>query len=110
MSIEQEVLDVIASGGQCDNAKLAELFDRLEPVDTDLLLGTWQGGGFEHTSENAALRESFALYPHLGLGAVDPQRDVLRLGAGDTSARVRSRGPGRPGTAKHSRPAAGGSR
>ncbi|MGA4951111.1 DUF4334 domain-containing protein [Streptomyces lydicamycinicus] len=62
MSIEQEVLDVIASGGQCDNAKLAELFDRLEPVDTDLLLGTWQGGGFEHTSENAALLTKMRWY------------------------------------------------
>ncbi|MGY5126436.1 GXWXG domain-containing protein [Streptomyces nigrescens] len=62
MSIEQEVLDVIASRGQCDNAKLAELFDRLEPVDTDLLLGTWQGGGFEHTSENAALLTKMRWY------------------------------------------------
>ncbi|MFC5252904.1 DUF4334 domain-containing protein [Streptomyces nigrescens] len=62
MSIEQEVLDVIASGGQCDNAKLAELFDRLEPVDTALLLGTWQGGGFEHTSENAALLTKMRWY------------------------------------------------
>ncbi|MFD5395138.1 DUF4334 domain-containing protein [Streptomyces sp. NPDC127097] len=62
MTIEQEVLDVIASGGQCDNAKLAELFDRLDPVDTDLLLGTWQGGGFEHTSENAALLTKMRWY------------------------------------------------
>lgn len=62
MSIEQEVLDVIASGGQCDNAKLTELFDRLEPVDTDLLIGTWQGGAFEHTSENAALLTKMRWY------------------------------------------------
>ncbi|WP_330318952.1 DUF4334 domain-containing protein [Streptomyces platensis] len=62
MSIEQEVLDVIASGGQCDNAKLTELFDRLEPVDTALLIGTWQGGGFEHTSENAALLTKMRWY------------------------------------------------
>ncbi|MFE7539356.1 DUF4334 domain-containing protein [Streptomyces platensis] len=62
MRIEQEVLDVIASGGQCDNAKLTELFDRLEPVDTDLLIGTWQGGGFEHTSENAALLTKMRWY------------------------------------------------
>ncbi|MER7987813.1 DUF4334 domain-containing protein [Streptomyces noursei] len=54
MGIEQEVLDVIASGGEYDGSKLAELFDRLEPVDADLLVGTWAGGGFERTSENAA--------------------------------------------------------
>ncbi|WP_327706323.1 DUF4334 domain-containing protein [Streptomyces decoyicus] len=62
MNIEQEVLDVIVSGGQYDNAKLAELFDQLEPVDTDLLIGTWQGGGFEHTSENAALLTKMRWY------------------------------------------------
>ncbi|MEU8782785.1 DUF4334 domain-containing protein [Streptomyces sp. NPDC048637] len=62
MSIEQEALDAIASGGPCDHAKLAELFDRLEPVDTALLIGTWQGGGFEHTSENAALLTKMRWY------------------------------------------------
>ncbi|WP_329141769.1 DUF4334 domain-containing protein [Streptomyces sp. NBC_01456] len=41
---------------------MAELFDRLEPVDTDLLLGTWQGGGLEHTSENAALLTKMRWY------------------------------------------------
>ncbi|MGW7641395.1 DUF4334 domain-containing protein [Streptomyces decoyicus] len=62
MNIEQQVLDVIVSGGQYDNAKLAELFDQLEPVDTDLLIGTWQGGGFEDTSENAALLTKMRWY------------------------------------------------
>ncbi|GAA2682971.1 DUF4334 domain-containing protein [Streptomyces lunalinharesii] len=54
MGTAQEVLDVIASGEEYDGSKLAELFDRLEPVDADLLVGTWAGGGFERTSENAA--------------------------------------------------------
>ncbi|MGG2460917.1 DUF4334 domain-containing protein [Streptomyces sp. RGM 3693] len=62
MDIEQEVLDVIASGGEYDSTKLAELFDRLEPVDTALLIGTWQGGGFERTSENAALLAQMRWY------------------------------------------------
>ncbi|WP_245699768.1 DUF4334 domain-containing protein [Streptomyces roseifaciens] len=65
MSIQrvvQEVLDIITSAGECDNARLAELFDRLEPVDTDLLIGTWRGGGFEHTSENAALLAKMRWY------------------------------------------------
>ncbi|MEW2524247.1 DUF4334 domain-containing protein [Streptomyces sp. NPDC047071] len=52
---EQELLDVIASGEECGSARLAEFFDQLEPVCPELLVGTWQGGGFEHTSENAAL-------------------------------------------------------
>ncbi|WP_405656864.1 DUF4334 domain-containing protein [Streptomyces sp. RK9] len=60
--VEQEVLDIIASAGECDNARLTELFDRLEPVGADLLIGTWRGGGFEHTSENAALLAKMRWY------------------------------------------------
>ncbi|MFE6684891.1 DUF4334 domain-containing protein [Streptomyces sp. NPDC057743] len=59
---EQEVLDAIASGGECDGKELAALFDRLEPVDTALLIGTWQGGGFERTSENARLLTQMRWY------------------------------------------------
>ncbi|OKI02674.1 hypothetical protein A6A06_13850 [Streptomyces sp. CB02923] len=62
MGTEQEVLDAIASGGQYDTTKLAELFDRLEPVDTALLIGTWRGGGFEDSSENAALLAKMRWY------------------------------------------------
>lgn len=58
----QSVLEVIASGGEYDNKQLAKLFDRLEPVNSALLIGTWQGGGFEHTSENAALLASMRWY------------------------------------------------
>ncbi|QLE76448.1 DUF4334 domain-containing protein [Streptomyces rectiverticillatus] len=49
----QEVLDVIASGADYDRARLMALFDRLEPVGTGLLIGTWRGGAFESDSENA---------------------------------------------------------
>ncbi|QCX81536.1 hypothetical protein C9F11_39770 [Streptomyces sp. YIM 121038] len=59
---EEELLDVIASGEECDNARLAEFFDRLEPVGPELLVGTWRGGGFEHTSENAALLATMRWY------------------------------------------------
>ncbi|WP_234440702.1 DUF4334 domain-containing protein [Streptomyces rimosus] len=58
----RDVLDTIASGGAYANAKLAELFDRLEPVDVGVLTGTWQGGGFEHTSENAELLAKMRWY------------------------------------------------
>ncbi|WP_030372110.1 DUF4334 domain-containing protein [Streptomyces rimosus] len=58
----REVLDTIASGGEYANAKLAELFDRLEPVDLGVLTGTWQGGGFERTSENAVLLAKMRWY------------------------------------------------
>ncbi|WP_078508418.1 MULTISPECIES: DUF4334 domain-containing protein [unclassified Streptomyces] len=60
--IDQEVLDAIAAGEEYDGGKLADLFDRLEPVDTALLVGTWQGGGFERTSENAALLAKMRWY------------------------------------------------
>ncbi|KWT57195.1 hypothetical protein ADL21_35990 [Streptomyces albus subsp. albus] len=56
------VLDTIASGGEYANAKLAELFDRLEPVDLGILTGTWRGGGFERTSENAVLLAKMRWY------------------------------------------------
>ncbi|MCC3769863.1 DUF4334 domain-containing protein [Streptomyces sp. UNOC14_S4] len=61
----QEVLDAIASGAsgasgtsgasgaEYDRARLTELFDLLEPVDVGLLIGTWRGGAFENSSENA---------------------------------------------------------
>lgn len=62
VGMEQEVLDAIASGGEYDTTKLAELFDRLEPVDVTLLTGTWKGGGFEFGSENAVLLAQMRWY------------------------------------------------
>ncbi len=62
MGIEQEVLDAVASGGTYGTAELADLFDRLEPVGTADLLGTWRGGAFEHTSENAAMLAKMRWY------------------------------------------------
>ncbi|MCD9141381.1 DUF4334 domain-containing protein [Streptomyces albireticuli] len=62
VGMEQEILDAIASGGEYDAMKLAELFDRLEPVDAGLLTGTWKGGGFESASENAVLLAQMKWY------------------------------------------------
>ncbi len=62
MGTEQEVLDAVASGATYDTAELAALFDRLAPVDTAFLIGTWRGGAFEHTSENAELLTKMRWY------------------------------------------------
>ncbi|MEV5597427.1 DUF4334 domain-containing protein [Streptomyces sp. NPDC052496] len=62
MGIEQEVLDAVASGSTYDSTRLADLFDRLEPVDTAFLIGTWRGGAFEDAGENAALLAKMRWY------------------------------------------------
>lgn len=45
--VEQQWLDMIASGQAYSADTLMPLFRQLEPVDTDFLLGTWKGGKFD---------------------------------------------------------------
>ncbi|MFA5677179.1 MAG: DUF4334 domain-containing protein [Pseudomonas sp.] len=45
--VEQQWLDMIASGQAYSAETLMPLFKQLQPVDTDFMVGTWKGGKFD---------------------------------------------------------------
>ena len=49
--VEQQWLDMIASGEAYSADTLMPLYKQLEPVDTDFMVGTWKGGKFDGGSE-----------------------------------------------------------
>ena len=49
--LEQQWLEMIASGQAYSADTLMPLFKQLEPVDTDFMVGTWKGGKFDGGSE-----------------------------------------------------------
>lgn len=51
MSAESDLLGIIKSGGACPANKLLPLFDQLEPVSAEFMLGTWHGGKFDGGTE-----------------------------------------------------------
>ena len=50
-NVQQQWLDMIASGQAYSADQLMPLFKQLEPVDTDFMVGTWKGGKFDGGSE-----------------------------------------------------------
>lgn len=49
--IEQRWLAMISSGEAYPAETLLPLFEQLEPVDTDFMIGTWKGGKFDGGKE-----------------------------------------------------------
>ncbi|WP_226944607.1 DUF4334 domain-containing protein [Pseudomonas sp. FME51] len=49
--VEQQWLDMIASGKAYPATTLMPLFQQLETVDTDFMVGTWKGGKFDGGAE-----------------------------------------------------------
>lgn len=49
--VEDRWLKMIASGKAYPAETLLPLFEQLEPVDTDFMLGTWKGGKFDGGTE-----------------------------------------------------------
>jgi hypothetical protein len=47
MSIEADLLGMIASGAACSAQILLPMFDQLEPVSAEFMIGTWRGGRFD---------------------------------------------------------------
>ncbi len=47
MSVETELLKIIKSGAACPASDLMAMFDRLEAVTAEFMLGTWRGGRFD---------------------------------------------------------------
>lgn len=47
MSVESDLLGIIKSGAACPAAKLMPMFEQLEPVSADFMIGTWRGGKFD---------------------------------------------------------------
>ncbi|WP_394240707.1 DUF4334 domain-containing protein [Halopseudomonas laoshanensis] len=49
--LEQRWLEMIASGEAYPAETLLPLFEQLQPVDTEFMLGTWKGGKFDGGAE-----------------------------------------------------------
>jgi hypothetical protein len=47
MSVESDLLKIIQSGDACSAARLLPMFDLLEPVSAEFMIGTWHGGKFD---------------------------------------------------------------
>jgi hypothetical protein len=47
MGVEADVLGIIQSKAACPAATLLPIFDQLEPVSADFMIGMWRGGLFD---------------------------------------------------------------
>jgi hypothetical protein len=47
MSVELDLLKIIQSGDACSSERLMQMFDLLEPVSAEFMIGTWHGGKFD---------------------------------------------------------------
>jgi len=47
MSVESDLLKIIQSGDACSSERLLKIFDELEPVSAEFMIGTWHGGKFD---------------------------------------------------------------
>lgn len=47
MSAETELLEIIKSGKECPVSTLMPLFNQLQPVSADFMIGSWHGGKFD---------------------------------------------------------------
>ena len=47
MSVEADLLGIIKSGVACPSSTLMQLFEQLEPVSIEFMIGTWRGGKFD---------------------------------------------------------------
>jgi hypothetical protein len=47
MNAETAIMQLIGSGEACPASTLMEMFDQLESVSADFMLGTWKGGRFD---------------------------------------------------------------
>jgi hypothetical protein len=50
-SAEEQVLAIIRSGEACPASTLLPLFDQLEPVSAEFMIGMWKGGTFDGGTE-----------------------------------------------------------
>jgi hypothetical protein len=47
MSVESNLLEIIQSGRACPAAMLMPLFEQLEPISAEFMIGSWRGGKFD---------------------------------------------------------------
>jgi hypothetical protein len=56
MSAEADLLGLIHSGAACPADRILPLYQRLEPVSIDFMLGSWRGGKFDGGKEPDPIR------------------------------------------------------
>ncbi|MET0342630.1 MAG: DUF4334 domain-containing protein [Polyangiales bacterium] len=47
MSVQADLLGIIKSGNACPASTLMTLYEQLEPISVEQILGTWKGGKFD---------------------------------------------------------------
>jgi hypothetical protein len=47
MRAERQIMNLIETGEPCAPAALMPIFDELEPISAEFMLGTWKGGRFD---------------------------------------------------------------
>jgi hypothetical protein len=47
MRAEEQILNLIETGEACAPTSLMPMFDELEPISAEFMLGTWKGGRFD---------------------------------------------------------------
>ena len=62
LTAEERIAEIIDSGRECEPGELEPIFDALEPVEADAMLGQWHGGGFETASRTAAMLVKLGWY------------------------------------------------
>jgi hypothetical protein len=62
LTAEQQIAEIIDSGQECEAERLTALFDALEPIEAEAMLGQWRGGAFETTSDAAGMLVKLGWY------------------------------------------------
>lgn len=97
MSVETRLLEIIASGEACPSETLMPLYDQLETVSADFMIGTWRGGKFDggkdpdpinwygkrfvsatHVEPLLCRAEDGTIYPYEKLGAAQLREVVFK--------------------------------
>ena len=62
MTAEEQIAEIIDSGQERTAAELEPIFDALEPIEADAMLGQWRGGAFESSSQAAGMLVKLGWY------------------------------------------------
>lgn len=62
MTPSERITEIIDAGRECGPDELESIFDALEPVAAEAMIGTWRGGGFETDSDAARMLAKMRWY------------------------------------------------
>jgi len=62
LTAAERIAEIIDSGRECGPDQLEPIFDALEPVAAEAMLGQWRGGAFESSSQAAGMLVKLGWY------------------------------------------------